>query len=72
MEELEARVRRLKEKREALRQQGTTAAVVGKPAESSGKENVEAKAEAQEEEEEEDNDDEEDDDDDFMGFRYRA
>ncbi|KAK1722501.1 uncharacterized protein BDZ83DRAFT_653857 [Colletotrichum acutatum] len=68
MEELEARVRRLKEKREALRKQsftGTTAPIE-KPAEASGKENVEVNGD----EDEDDEDDE--DEDDFMGFRYRS
>ncbi|OLN87111.1 Zinc finger protein 830 [Colletotrichum chlorophyti] len=68
MEELEARVRRLKEKREALRKQGDASTAAGKPAETSGKENV--KADAAEQEDEEDEDDNEDDD--FMGFRYRS
>ncbi|KAK1980640.1 hypothetical protein LZ30DRAFT_119955 [Colletotrichum cereale] len=72
MEELEARVRRLKEKREALRRQsdaGTAAPsdkLIGKAAEPTGKENIEAVGE----EEEDDEDDE--DEDDFMGFRYRS
>ncbi|GKT52357.1 zinc finger protein [Colletotrichum spaethianum] len=70
MEELEARVRRLKEKREALRRQsdaGTAAPAtrpMGKPAEATGKENVEAVGEEEE--------DEDEDEDDFMGFRYRS
>ncbi|KAL0943064.1 zinc finger protein 830-like protein [Colletotrichum truncatum] len=71
MEELEARVRRLKEKREALRHQGDagTGAVTsaGKPSEAPGKENVETNAEDEEEDEDED-----EDEDDFMGFRYRS
>ncbi|KAF6797069.1 hypothetical protein CSOJ01_13013 [Colletotrichum sojae] len=72
MEELEARVRRLKEKREALRQQGTTAAVESKPSDTSGKENVEAKVEAREEEDNDEEEEDDDDEDDFMGFRYSA
>ncbi|WYZ41125.1 hypothetical protein EsH8_V_000020 [Colletotrichum jinshuiense] len=67
MEELEARVRRLKEKREALRKQGDTGVAAAKPAETSGKENIEANGE-----EEEEDDDEDEDEDDFMGFRYRS
>ncbi|GKT59871.1 zinc finger protein 830-like protein [Colletotrichum tofieldiae] len=72
MEELEARVRRLKEKREALRRQsdaGTAAPAaksLGKPAEATGKENVEGISEEEEDE------DEDEDEDDFMGFRYRS
>ncbi|OHE92241.1 hypothetical protein CORC01_12477 [Colletotrichum orchidophilum] len=68
MEELEARVRRLKEKREALRKQsftGTTAPIE-KPTGASGKENVEVNGD------EEDDDEDDEDEDDFMGFRYRS
>jgi zinc finger protein 830 len=75
MEELEARVRRLKERREALRHQqggpalattGDTGDVKGDAeAVSKGKEN------AQEEEESEDEDDDDEDADDWAGFRYR-
>ncbi|GJC98948.1 zinc finger protein 830-like protein [Colletotrichum higginsianum] len=74
MEELEARVRKLKEKREALRRQSDAGTVVPlaksleKPAGATGKENVEAVGEEEEEDEDEDGDD----DDDFMGFRFRA
>lgn len=74
MEELEARVRKLKEKREALRRQSDAGTAVPlaksleKPAGATGKENVEAVGEEEEEDEDEDGDD----DDDFMGFRFRA
>ncbi|TDZ16521.1 Zinc finger protein 830 [Colletotrichum orbiculare MAFF 240422] len=68
MEQLEARVRKLKEKREALRKHGE-AGTVSKPAEAAGKENVEANGDG---EEEDDDDEEDDEDDDFMGFRYRS
>ncbi|KAJ0164236.1 hypothetical protein CTA2_1476 [Colletotrichum tanaceti] len=72
MEELEARVRKLKEKREALRRQsdaGTAAPHAKSLEKAAGKENVEAVGEEEEEDEDGDGDD---DDDDFMGFRYRA
>lgn len=71
MEELEARVRRLKERREALRKQGGPAVpaeslkVVATPAD--GKENAGGGAVA--DEESEDDDDEEDD---WDGFRFRG
>ncbi|KAL2759281.1 hypothetical protein ACRALDRAFT_2023509 [Sodiomyces alcalophilus JCM 7366] len=76
MEELEARVRKLKERREALRAQSGGAAVE-KPADDAGKENMrEAAANGvkNEEDGEDDEDDEEDEDeeDDFMGFRFKG
>ncbi|KAH8667294.1 hypothetical protein BGZ61DRAFT_365111 [Ilyonectria robusta] len=70
MEELEARVRRLKEKREALRKRGESFGQEAAPAKPTnvGKENLET---PMEEEEDEDEDDEEDDDD-WDGFRFRT
>ncbi|KAF5600309.1 coiled-coil 16 [Fusarium pseudoanthophilum] len=72
MEELEARVKRLKDKREALRKRGESFSQengTGKPP-SLGKENLETPAI---EEKEEDEDEEEDeDDDDWDGFRFRT
>lgn len=82
MEELEARVRKLKEKREALRRGSVTAVAAATattsatpatiPEESTtkadGKENVNGVAE----DEEDDDDEEEDDEDDWVGFRFRA
>ncbi|KAF7548276.1 hypothetical protein G7Z17_g7177 [Cylindrodendrum hubeiense] len=68
MEELEARVRRLKEKREALRKRGESFgqdAVPAKPT-TMGKENLETPID------EEDEDEEEDEDDDWDGFRFRT
>ncbi|KAM5342793.1 hypothetical protein ACJ41O_013759 [Fusarium nematophilum] len=71
MEELEARVRRLKEKRDALRKRGESFgqdAASAKPA-GLGKENLQAPV-IEEKEEEDDEDDE--DDDDWDGFRFRT
>ena len=75
MEELEARARRLRERREALRVQGgnngaaaapvvaVTAAGAGKGAAALGKENAA---------DQDDEDDEDDEEDDWDGFRFRA
>ncbi|KAF4335980.1 coiled-coil 16 [Fusarium beomiforme] len=71
MEELEARVRRLKEKREALRKRGESFSqenVAENPA-SLGKENLDTPVI---EEKDEDEDEEDDDDDDWDGFRFRT
>ncbi|KAF4972778.1 hypothetical protein FZEAL_9519 [Fusarium zealandicum] len=70
MEELEARVRRLKEKREALRKRGESFSqdvTAAKPT-GLGKENIHAPVV----EEKEDEDDDDDDEDDWDGFRFRA
>ncbi|KAF5025764.1 hypothetical protein F66182_2097 [Fusarium sp. NRRL 66182] len=72
MEELEARVRRLKEKREALRKRGESfsqEAGSEKPMDL-GKENPGAPVIEERDEEEDDEDDEEDDD--WDGFRFRT
>ncbi|KAJ4418285.1 hypothetical protein N0V82_005676 [Gnomoniopsis sp. IMI 355080] len=84
MEELEARVRKLKEKREAIRRGSVpTAAGATGPVDASGKSGVavttgtaaeqhtNGSAEAKDEDEDEDEDDEEDEDD-WAGFRFRA
>ncbi|KPM37988.1 hypothetical protein AK830_g8574 [Neonectria ditissima] len=73
MEELEARVRRLKEKREALRKRGESFGQEAAPAKLStiGKENLETPME-EEGEDDDDDDDEEDEDDDWDGFRFRT
>lgn len=76
MEELEARVRKLKEKREAIRRGSVTSAL---PAVTTS-ENKQAKPlvngnsieEKEAEEEDEDDDEEEDEEDDWAGFRFRA
>ncbi|KAL4722466.1 hypothetical protein ACLX1H_010342 [Fusarium chlamydosporum] len=70
MEELEARVRRLKEKREALRKRGGSFGqenLTEKPT-SMGKENSETPVINEKDEEDEDEDE---DDDDWDGFRFR-
>jgi zinc finger protein 830 len=73
MEELEARVRRLKERREALRQQGRPAvqadSLKGAAAPADGKENANGGAVGDEEESEDEDEDEEDD---WAGFRFRG
>ncbi|RGP76120.1 coiled-coil 16 [Fusarium sporotrichioides] len=73
MEELEARVRRLKEKREALRKRGGSFGQDGQPEKptSLGKENLETPVIKENEEDEEDEDEDEDEDDDWDGFRFR-
>ncbi|KAL6913238.1 hypothetical protein ACHAPO_005176 [Fusarium lateritium] len=70
MEELEARVRRLKEKREALRKRGGSFGQDGQPEKptSLGKENIETPVIHEKDEEDEEDDDE---DDDWDGFRFR-
>ncbi|WXC65506.1 hypothetical protein SNK03_011309 [Fusarium graminearum] len=72
MEELEARVRRLKEKREALRKRGESFSQDGQPEKptSLGKENSETPV-IKEKDEEDEEDDDEDEDDDWDGFRFR-
>ncbi|KAJ4393471.1 hypothetical protein N0V93_002683 [Gnomoniopsis smithogilvyi] len=79
MEELEARVRKLKEKREAIRRGSVPTAAAGSLDDSNktslaappaAKQNVNGSAET--EEEDEDDDDDEEDDDDWAGFRFRA
>ncbi|KAM0343474.1 hypothetical protein ACHAPU_008505 [Fusarium lateritium] len=72
MEELEARVRRLKEKREALRKRGGSSSQEAglENMTSHGKENVEIPA--IEEKDEEDEDEDEDEEDDWDVFRFRA
>lgn len=72
MEELEARVRRLKEKREALRKRGESFSQEAAAAKSTGlgKENLQTPVVEEKEEEEEEDDDDEDDD--WDGFRFRA
>lgn len=78
MEELEARVRKLKERREALRRQETVGGADDIVAKTSGGEtgtgisSEETVEKGPESETDEDEDDEDDEDDDFMGFRYRA
>ncbi|KAM0376938.1 hypothetical protein ACHAPK_001913 [Fusarium culmorum] len=69
MEELEARVRRLKEKREALRKRGESFSQDGQPEKptSLGKENSETPVIKEKDEE----DDDEDEEDDWDGFRFR-
>ncbi|EKJ70519.1 hypothetical protein FPSE_09272 [Fusarium pseudograminearum CS3096] len=72
MEELEARVRRLKEKREALRKRGESFSQDGQPEKptSLSKENSETPV-IKEKDEEDEEDDDEDEDDDWDGFRFR-
>ncbi|KAK4444508.1 hypothetical protein QBC34DRAFT_415067 [Podospora aff. communis PSN243] len=73
MEELEARAKKLRERREAIRRQshsegtssGTAAPAVAEKAPALGKENAVI-------EEEEDDDDEDEMDDDWVGFRFRG
>ncbi|KAL2177516.1 uncharacterized protein P884DRAFT_259745 [Thermothelomyces heterothallicus CBS 202.75] len=74
MEELEARARKLRERREALRAQSNSGAVPTVAANNGdskgsppGKENA-----AMGDEEDEENEDEEDDEDDWDGFRFRS
>ncbi|KAH7161611.1 hypothetical protein EDB81DRAFT_349772 [Dactylonectria macrodidyma] len=69
MEELEARVRRLKEKREALRKRGESFSQDSGSAKPTnlGKENLKAPIEEEDEDE-----DDEDEDDDWNGFRFRS
>jgi zinc finger protein 830 len=69
MEELEARAKRLRERREALRVQGNGGAAPAAAASDEGKGAAPGKENAAVEEEEED---EEDDEDDWNGFRFRA
>ncbi|KAF4998337.1 hypothetical protein FGRMN_3217 [Fusarium graminum] len=73
MEELEARVRRLKEKREALRKHGGSfSQETGlENIKSHGKEDVETPA-IEEKDEEDEDDDEDEDEDDWDGFRFRS
>lgn len=80
MEELEARVRKLKEKREEIRR-GSVPVLGGVPAASNGtgeplkkvgEEPADSTAQANGEEQDEDEDEDEDDDDDWAGFRFRA
>ncbi|ROV95964.1 hypothetical protein VMCG_07963 [Cytospora schulzeri] len=76
MEELEARVRRLKEKREALRKGNTpaaanTVAAAGVTPVDNG-EGGRGKEEVAKEDEDEDEDDSDEDDDDWAGFRFRG
>lgn len=82
MEELEARVRKLKEKREAIRRGSVpTAATTGPLEVPSTATKVElpangaadgAKAEAEDEDDDDDDDDDEEEEDDWAGFRFRA
>lgn len=81
MEEFEARVRRLKEKREAIRRGSvpvpTTEHAVGASGsidlpEVEGKDGANATTKDDAEEDEEDDDDDEDEEDDWAGFRFRA
>ncbi|SPJ83695.1 uncharacterized protein FTOL_10211 [Fusarium torulosum] len=74
MEELEARVRRLKEKREALRKRGESFSQETGPEKptSLGNENLETPAIEEKDEENEDEDEDEDEDDDWDGFRFRT
>ncbi len=81
MEELEARVQKLKERREALRHKpgsgGATAASarVLDPKEQSvpaGKENATGDSVTQDQGEDDDDDDEDEDEDDWAGFRFRG
>ncbi|KAG9504312.1 hypothetical protein J7337_004284 [Fusarium musae] len=72
MEELEARVKRLKDKREALRKRSESFSQengTGKPP-SLGKENLDTPAIEEKEEDDDEEDDEEDDD--WDGFRFRT
>lgn len=81
MEELEARVRKLKEKREAIRR-GSVAAPASAAAGVEGSEQQQTQQsvngagdgieEKDENEDEEEDDDEDDDEDDWAGFRFRA
>ncbi|KAI0973429.1 hypothetical protein F4678DRAFT_426696 [Xylaria arbuscula] len=79
MEELEGRVRRLKERREELRKESVmnlrgAATTIKKTGDSNvmdGKENVRANG-LEEKDEEEEEDDEEEDEDEWDGFRFRA
>ncbi|ROT43813.1 hypothetical protein SODALDRAFT_328021 [Sodiomyces alkalinus F11] len=70
MEELEARVRRLKERREALRAKTADEVGVDKVVVDAGKENLRETAANGVGNGEDEEDDEEDDD--FMGFRFKA
>lgn len=79
MEELEARVRRLKERREALRRGSipaatATATAAAAAAEVTSSENGEAGGDKKEVtvEDEDEDDDDDDDDDDWAGFRFRG
>lgn len=75
MEELEARVRKLKEKREAIRRGSTAGATGAVPAEENSVPKLEpdsVNGTAVEEEDENEEDDDEDDEDDWAGFRFRA
>lgn len=74
MEELEARVRRLKERREALRHQQGSPALATTAESGDVKGDAEAVSKGKEhaqEEESEDEDDDDEDADDWAGFRYR-
>lgn len=81
MEELEARVRKLKEKREAIRRGSVpTAAATTGPLEASSTATIVElpangtadRAQAEDEEDDEDEDDEDEEEDDWAGFRFRA
>ncbi|CRK14254.1 hypothetical protein BN1708_017244 [Verticillium longisporum] len=72
MEELEARVRKLKERREALRSHAdvTDAEKVGPPAQKAAVTSPTGKGEGDDEGDDEEEEDDDDDEDDFMGFRF--
>ena len=72
MEELEARVRRLKEKREALRKRGGSISQDAQPEKPAGVGKENAETLVIEEKDEEDEDEDEEDDDDWDGFRFRT
>ncbi|KAF4444803.1 coiled-coil protein 16 [Fusarium austroafricanum] len=72
MEELEARVRRLKEKREALRKRGESFSQEAGSEKSVGLGKENSETPLIEEKDEEDDDEEEDEDDDWDGFRFRT
>ncbi|KUI62043.1 hypothetical protein VP1G_09178 [Cytospora mali] len=75
MEELEARVRKLKEKREALRKGSIPAATTAAAAEATADGNGDAGGDKKSEvelDEDEDDDDSDEDDDDWAGFRFRG
>ncbi len=74
MEELEARVRKLKERREALRQQGagSAPAAAAGPADAKARSVPVGKENEEEGKEEEDEDEDDEDEDDWAGFRFRG